>query len=202
MSGFANYSFYLPDGCPQVCGQHRPWLPLPLARGHTLQLWPLPEGGILPVVAREMSCPLGQGPFLGSLGPTQGAYSTCKAPPSLKLGAFSPWGPVPNPIPLWTLASGRGEWREPESGAGLGVCCGSFGTPARSQGQYIALEKETCEYFHWISQAPTKEGAFPGHELASVCVGNRSCTFDLKVILANAEVRDVTVPKGRGLLAA
>lgn len=66
-----------------------------------------------------------------------------------------------------------------------------------SQGQCTALEKETCEYFHWISQAPPKEGAFPGHELASVCVGSRSCTFDLKVILANAEVRDVTVPKGR-----
>lgn len=74
-----------------------------------------------------------------------------------------------------------------------------------SQGQCPALEKGTCEYFHLISQAPPKEGAFPGHELASVCVGSRSCTIDLKGILANAgEVRDVTVPKGkrRGLLAA
>lgn len=64
-----------------------------------------------------------------------------------------------------------------------------------SQGQYPALEKGTCEYFHLISQAPPKEGAFPGHELASVCVGSKSCTFDLKVILANAgEVRDVYCP--------
>lgn len=70
MSGFANSSFCLPDGRPQVRGQHRPWLPLALARGHTLQLWPLPEGCILPPVAREMSCPPGQGPLLGSLGPT------------------------------------------------------------------------------------------------------------------------------------
>lgn len=119
MSGVANYPFYLPDGRPQVCGQHRPWLPLPLARGHALQLWPFPEGSILLVVARKMSWPPGQGPFLGSLGPTQGASSTCKASPSLKSGAFSPWGSVPNPIPLWTLASGRGVWRKPEPGAGL-----------------------------------------------------------------------------------
>lgn len=178
LSGFANYSFSLPDGCPQVCGQHRPWLPLALARGLPLQLWPLPEGGILPVVAGEMSCPPGQGPLLGSLGPTQGAYSICKAPPSLQLGAFSPRGSVPNPIPLWTPASGRGGWRKPESGAGLCDCCSfSPGTPARSRGQCPAREKGTCEYFHLISQAPPKEGAFPGHELASVFVGSRSCTF-------------------------
>ena len=90
LSGFANYSSSFPDGCPQVRGQHRPWLPLPLAGGLALQLWPLPEGSVLPVVAREMSCSPGQGPLLGSLGPTQGAYSICKAPPSLELGAFSP----------------------------------------------------------------------------------------------------------------
>lgn len=132
MPGFVNCLFYLPDGCPQVCGQHRPWLPVSLARGHTLQSWPLPEGRVLPVVAREMSCTPGQGPFLGALGPTQEAHSTCKAPPALNLGASNPWGPVPNPIPLWTLASGRGEWRRLESGAGLCVyCSSSSGTPAR-----------------------------------------------------------------------
>lgn len=66
-----------------------------------------------------------------------------------------------------------------------------------SQGQCPALEKGTWKYFHLISQAPPKEGTFPGHELASVCVGSRPCTFDPKVILANAEVRDVIVPQGR-----
>lgn len=59
-------------------------------------------------------------------------------------------------------------------------------------GQCPALEKGPCEYFHLISQAPPKEGAFPGQELASVFVGSRSCTFALKVTLANVgEARNV-----------
>lgn len=55
-----------------------------------------------------------------------------------------------------------------------------------SQGQCPALEKGTGEHFHLVSQAPPQEGAFPGHELASVLVGSGSCTSDLKVTLANA----------------
>nr|XP_054361883.1 bcl-2-related ovarian killer protein isoform X2 [Mirounga angustirostris] len=43
------------DRCPQVCGQHRARLPLPLARGRTLQLRTLPEGCLFRAVAREMS---------------------------------------------------------------------------------------------------------------------------------------------------
>lgn len=148
MPGFANCPFFLPDRCPQVCGQHRPWLPLPLAGGHALQFWPLPEGCILPVVAREMSCSPQQGPLLGLLGPTQGAHNTSKALPSLKLGASSPWGPVPNPIPLWTLASGRGEWRrlsqslELASGSAVALLLELL---PESQGQCPALEKGTGE---------------------------------------------------------
>lgn len=180
------------DGCPQVCGQHRSWLPLPLARGHALQLWPLPEGSILPVVAREMSWPPGQGPLLGSLGPIQGASSTYKAPPSLKLGAFSPWGPVPNPFLCgpWPLREECGESQSLELASVTALALLLELLP-ESQGRCPALEKGTCEYFHSISQAPPKEGAFPRHELASVFVESRSCTFDLKGTLANAgEARD------------
>lgn len=46
----------LPDRRPQVCGQHGARLPLPLARGRTLQLRTLPEGCLFRAVAREMSC--------------------------------------------------------------------------------------------------------------------------------------------------
>nr|XP_035937768.1 bcl-2-related ovarian killer protein isoform X4 [Halichoerus grypus] len=44
------------DRRPQVCGQHGARLPLPLARGRTLQLRTLPEGCLFRAVAREMSC--------------------------------------------------------------------------------------------------------------------------------------------------
>ncbi|XP_021534677.1 bcl-2-related ovarian killer protein isoform X3 [Neomonachus schauinslandi] len=43
------------DRRPQVCGQHGARLPLPLARGRTLQLRTLPEGCLFRAVAREMS---------------------------------------------------------------------------------------------------------------------------------------------------
>lgn len=158
MSGFANYSFYLPDGCPQVCGQHRPWLPLPLACGHILQLWPLPEGGILPVVAREMSCPPGQGPFLGSLGPTQGAYSTCKAPPREHLapGALSQTPFLCGP---WLLGGVCGDSQSLELAS---VCCSSSpGTPARKSGSVSSPRERDLEILSLDLPGPTQGRDLP-----------------------------------------
>lgn len=135
-----------------------------------------------------MSCPPGQGPLLEPLGPTQGAHSL-QSTSLPHIGSTQSLGPCPNPIPLWTLASGRGEWRRLSQSLELAsVSAGAllWELLPESQGQCPALEKGTGEHFHLVSQAPPQEGAFPGHELASVLVGSGSCTSDLKVTLANA----------------
>ncbi|XP_026346620.2 bcl-2-related ovarian killer protein isoform X1 [Ursus maritimus] len=66
------------DRRPQVCGQHGARLPLPLARGRTLQLRPLPEGCFLRAVAGEMSCGLRRRLKPGA--PTQKALSPQEHP--------------------------------------------------------------------------------------------------------------------------
>lgn len=181
-----------------MCGQHRPWLPFPLARGHTLQCWPLPEGCILPVVAREMSCPPGLGPLLEPLGPTHARGPQHLQSTSLsQTGSIQPLGPSPKPHSLWTLASGRTEWKKPSQSLEL-ASVSSVTLPLEllpeSQGQCPVPEKGTGEHFHLMLRASPQEGIFPGHELASVLVGSRPCISDLKVTLANAGARDASCP--------
>ena len=166
----------LSDGRAQVCGQHRPGPPLPLAGGRAVQLWSLPEGCLLHAVAGEMRCWLGQGPR-GPSAPLQPGRPS-EPPPSGR------WRPCPEPLLQnpGLLDGGVRVSPGPELGFSAGPCA-QLPPEALPTPFFLGQKAMPCPGPEAGSGSHVHVGTVSGPELASV-LREGPWTFSLEAPLA------------------